>query len=79
MSPLAECWVKPKQLERIDLVQGFVNLLTHTGGIVFMTLGEQVGTLAAEMRSRHHLKLPDALQISTAIVAKCDVFLTNDA
>jgi hypothetical protein len=40
---LAECLVKPKQLERVDLVQGFTNLLTNTEGIVFVTLGEQVG------------------------------------
>jgi predicted nucleic acid-binding protein len=76
---LAECLVKPKQLERVDLVQGFTNLLTNTEGIVFVTLGEQVGALAAEMQSRYRLKLPDSLQIATAIVAHCDVFLTNDA
>ena len=75
---LAECLVKPKQLGLVDLQQGFINLLTNTEGIVFVTLGEQVGILAAEMRSRYHLKLPDALQVATALATGCETFLTND-
>jgi len=75
---LAECLVKPKQLGLVDLERGFINFLTNTEGIEFVLLGEQVGMLAAEMRSRYHLKLPDALQIATALDASCEAFLTND-
>ena len=34
---------------------------------------------AAILRRTTRLKLPDCLQIATALVAGCDAFLTNDA
>jgi predicted nucleic acid-binding protein len=46
---------------------------------VFQPIDATVGRAAAEMRVKYNLKLPDALQIATAIVAGCDVFLTNDS
>jgi predicted nucleic acid-binding protein len=38
-----------------------------------------VSQKAADIRVRYGLKLPDALQIASALVAGCDAFLTNDA
>lgn len=75
---LAECLVKPKQLGLLDLQQRFISFLTNTEGITLIMLGESVGILAAEMRSRYHLKLPDALQVATALETGCNRFLTND-
>ncbi|MCU0571014.1 MAG: PIN domain-containing protein [Oculatellaceae cyanobacterium Prado106] len=75
---LAECLVQPKRLGLVDLEQGFSNLLTNSEGIVFVEIGEQVGRLAAQMRSQYALRLPDALQIATAIATNCQAFLTND-
>lgn len=40
---LAECLVKPKQLGSVELQQGFINLLTQTEGILFVTLDKQIG------------------------------------
>jgi predicted nucleic acid-binding protein len=37
-----------------------------------------VSQKAALIRVRYGLKLPDALQVATALVAGCDAFLTND-
>ena len=34
--------------------------------------------LAAELRARYSLRTPDALQVATALVRRCEVFLTND-
>lgn len=75
---LAECLVKPKQLGLVDLQRRFISFLTNTEGIVFVELGERIGTIAAEIRSQYDLKLPDALQIAAAIVSGCEAFLTND-
>lgn len=33
---------------------------------------------AAELRARYNLRTPDALQIATALHARCEAFLTND-
>ena len=38
----------------------------------------QVSRKAAELRVSYGIKLPDALQIAVALIAGCDVFLTND-
>lgn len=37
-----------------------------------------VGILAAKLRATYNLTLPDALQVSVAITAGCQAFLTND-
>lgn len=76
---LAECLVKPKRLGLVDLEREFIDFLTNTEGIVFVSLDERVAMLAAEMRSQYQLKLPDALQIATAMEAGCEAFLTNDS
>jgi predicted nucleic acid-binding protein len=45
----------------------------------FVKTDAAIAQRAAEMRVRYNLKLPDALQIATAIASNCDAFLTNDA
>jgi predicted nucleic acid-binding protein len=69
----------PRRLGQLEIEQAFVNFLTHTEGIEFVVLDAAVGQLAADLRVRYNLKLPDALQIATAISVGCDGFLTNDA
>ena len=44
-----------------------------------MPVDAGVGDRAADLRSRYKVKLPDALQIATALETKCEAFLTNDA
>jgi predicted nucleic acid-binding protein len=38
----------------------------------------EIADLAAALRARYNLRTPDALYIATAIVTRCDAFLTND-
>lgn len=75
---LAECLVLPRRLGELQLEQAFVNFLTNTEGIEFVVLDAAVGQIAADLRVRYNLKLPDALQVATAISSGCDGFLTND-
>lgn len=44
-----------------------------------MNIDPKIGQQAASLRVRYGLKLPDALQIATAIASNCQAFLTNDA
>jgi predicted nucleic acid-binding protein len=37
-----------------------------------------IGQKSAELRVQYKFKLPDALQIATAMYYECDAFLTND-
>jgi predicted nucleic acid-binding protein len=76
---LAECLVMPIRLGQAQAQQDFIDILTNTNGISFVPITASVSQKAAIMRVRYGLKLPDALQVATALVAGCDAFLTNDA
>ena len=43
-----------------------------------MSLDGETGRQAGELRARYNITLPDALQISSALAAGCEAFLTND-
>lgn len=38
----------------------------------------KISLKAAQLQASYNLKLPDAVQIATAIITGCDSFLTND-
>ncbi|KAI9134019.1 PIN domain-containing protein [Acaryochloris sp. CCMEE 5410] len=44
----------------------------------FVAIDGEITVKAAQLRVQYSLKLPDALQLATAIVSGCDGFLTND-
>ena len=76
---LAECLILPTRQGLFALQQEFSAAIANGENTIFQTIDAAVGQKTAEMRVKCSLKLPDALQIGTAIVAGCDVFLTNDA
>ena len=76
---LTECLILPLRLGQTQLQQDFINLLTMTESIAFAPIEAKVSKQAAELRVKYGLKLPDALQVATALVNGCEVFLTNDA
>lgn len=76
---LAECLVIPIRLGQAKSQQDFIDMLTNTDEISFVPITAAVSQEVALMRVRYGLKLPDALQVATALVAGCDAFLTNDA
>jgi predicted nucleic acid-binding protein len=73
---LAECLVLPIRQNQSTIVQLFTDLLTK--GISMVEINASIGQKSAELRVKYKLKLPDALQIATAIYYECDAFLTND-
>lgn len=75
---LAECVTLPIRLGQVELRHRFTDLLTSTDGIVLVNIDAAIAQQAAELRIRYGLKLPDALQVATAITASCEAFLTND-
>ncbi|MCY7278265.1 MAG: PIN domain-containing protein [Phormidesmis sp. CAN_BIN44] len=76
---LAECLVLPIRQDDPEKQQVFVEILTSLEMADFVKTDATIAQRAAEVRVRHHLKLPDALQIATAIESNCDAFSTNDA
>jgi predicted nucleic acid-binding protein len=75
---LAECLVLPLRNGQTDIVELFTELLTRGPFTRFVVVDQPVGALAAELRVRCNLHLPDALQAAVAVLAGCDAFLTND-
>ena len=76
---LAECLVVPLRSNDIQGVNLYTDLLTNNPHINFMHTNKDIARKSAELRAKYMLKLPDALQLATALNAQCDVFLTNDA
>lgn len=76
---LAECLILPTRQGSVTLQQEFTAAIVNGENTFFQPIDAAAGQTVAEMRGKYNLKLPDALQIATAIVAGCDVFLTNDA
>ncbi len=53
-------------------------LLTKSPHFTLVTIDADVAETAARLRSQYGLRTPDALQISAALTAGCQAFLTND-
>jgi len=43
-----------------------------------LALSREVIDRATEIRARYTFKTPDAIHLATAILSKCELFLTND-
>jgi predicted nucleic acid-binding protein len=74
-----ECLVKPIRVNNKSLVR--VYLQTFGSGPHFTVAPINRDTLiaAARLRAASSLKLPDAIHLATAGLARCDCFITNDA
>lgn len=76
---LAECLVRPYRLEQTQLQQSFINLMLGGNNMIFQPINNPNRAIeAAKIRARYNLQLPDAFQITVALAAGCEAFLTND-
>ena len=76
---LLEVLVQPIRLNRIDLVSRYRQLLLDSERFSTLPITVEISEVAAELRARYNLRTPDALQVATALVRRCEAFLTNDA
>ena len=74
---LAECLVSPIRLGLTTLRQDFIDLIHGGSNTVFVPFGADTARLAAELRVRYNLSLPDAFQVAAAREGGCNAFLTN--
>ena len=75
---LAEALIQPIKLGDWQLQQDFADLITQGQNTVFLSISGSEATEAARLRAHYNLSLTDALQLSAALNAGCDAFLTND-
>jgi predicted nucleic acid-binding protein len=75
---LAECLVKPFQLENQDAVDIYLKLFQDREHLTVVPVSRDLLVQAASLRAGSRMKLPDAIHAATAIYADCDLLLTND-
>ena len=75
---LAECIFYPYKQNNAQLAVQFKHLLIHGPHTQFVPTTDAIADQSAQLRAKYNLGFADALQIATAINAKCDAFLTND-
>jgi predicted nucleic acid-binding protein len=52
--------------------------MTSGPGFTFVPLGDDTALLAARLRLRYKLKLPDAFQLAACVLNGCDALATHD-
>ena len=78
VATLSEVLVKPFGAVRPDLVERYRELLTHMAHLSLMDITRAIAERAAGLRSRYGTRLPDALQVATALEHGASHFVTND-
>jgi len=76
---LVEVLVHPLREGQHDLAQQYRDLLLQSENLRTVPLDESIAEQAAELRARHKLRTPDAIQLATALRSGASWFLTNDA
>lgn len=61
-----------------EIIEDLKEKFESTPGLSVFDVDEKVALKAAELRRKYNFRLPDAIQIASAIVAKAGAFLTND-
>ncbi len=75
---LVEVLTKPLALEQYELAAKYRSLLTSSPGLYLVPLDARIAEDAARIRARHGYRLPDALQLASAVAAGAEAFVTND-
>ena len=72
-----ECRVKPLTENNEPLLADYDKFFSQSV-IEIVELSRRVLERAAHIRSQYNIKTPDAIHLGSAIISKCDIFLTND-
>lgn len=75
---LTEVLTHPLRLGNDELRKTYSELLLGSRNFATLPIEISMADTAAELRARHGLRTPDALQLACGIAAGCDAFLTND-
>lgn len=75
---ISEILIKPLEEENLELADEYKNCINSFPHLNIVDLNQHIATLAANLKAKYKLKLPDAFQIGSAIASGATVFLTND-
>lgn len=72
---LIELFSLQAPLTNIDRLESFY---LATPNLTTCEVSRTIAKKAAEIRRNYRFRLPDAIQLATAVLAKADIFITND-
>lgn len=75
---LMEITVRPWQLGREMAAREYEAILVHFPNLSIVDVDRNVARTAAQLRARHNVSPPDALQVAASVSFGAKAFLTND-
>lgn len=75
---LLEVLVMPYRKGDAYLVDRYETLLSRSRGLTMAPLGRAILRAAAQLRASYPIRVPDALQVATALAHRCNSLVTND-
>ena len=75
---LAEVVSGPLAAGRDELAERYRHAITSSSGWSLREIDGELAMLAARLRIRHRLKLPDAMQLAVAVREGCFALVTHD-
>jgi predicted nucleic acid-binding protein len=75
---LLETLIVPYRSGDADLAAKYEAILTNGRGLTLVPMVLPVIRMAAQILAATAIRVPDALQLASASLAKCTTFLTND-
>jgi predicted nucleic acid-binding protein len=75
---LAEVVSGPLKSGKDELAERYKQLMTANRGWSLASIDSETAMLAARLRAKNGLKLPDAIQVAAAIRAGCYALITHD-
>lgn len=76
---LTEVLVHPIRRNDSELTATYREILLNAAHLKTLPVSAEIAETAARLRAIHNIRTPDAIQAATAVVARADFFLTNDA
>ncbi|PKB67419.1 MAG: twitching motility protein PilT [SAR202 cluster bacterium Io17-Chloro-G4] len=76
---LTEVLIHPLRQRDAELARQYREILLNSPGIFCVPLSAEVAEKAAQLRSEHNLRTPDAIHLATAYIHSAAHFLTNDS
>jgi len=75
---LSEILVRPLSLGNADLADNYKNAINTFPNLTVLPVNQSMAVLAASLKAKYRIKLPDAIQVAGALFSSSEVFITND-
>ncbi|MBI5789746.1 MAG: PIN domain-containing protein [Candidatus Schekmanbacteria bacterium] len=75
---LIEVLVQPIKHGNKDLEEKYRKLLLYSNNLEIENMNLDIAERTAELRAKYNIRVPDAIQLATALVRRAEVFITND-